>query len=141
MALWAGLEEGDGLDAGDVEAFAAADILAGQDVVGADHVALGFGEAGSVTLVSAPTELGLLAADEPSDLVFPGLAAVRAGHGMGSLLGPFVKKVTFFHAWSLLELLAANSAYEFLDVYYCEEKYMASRFPGTAKSGRRAMRR
>src|ERR1019366_5711266 len=66
MALWAGLEEGDGLDAGDVEAFAAADVLAADQVVGADHVALGLGEAGAIALVGAARDLGLLAAAEPS---------------------------------------------------------------------------
>jgi len=91
------LEEGDGLDAGDVEALAAADVLAAEDVVGADHVALGLGEAGTVALVCIAGELGFLAADEPADLVLAGLPAVRAGHGVGALLGAFVEKVSFFH--------------------------------------------
>src|ERR1035441_2639054 len=91
------LEEGDGLDAGDLEALAAADVLAADQVVGADHVALGPGGAGGVPLVGAARDLGLLAADEPSDLVFACLAAVRAGHSVGALLGVLVEKVTFFH--------------------------------------------
>ncbi len=109
-----GLHEGYGLYAGYVEAFTAADVLAAEDVVGADHVALSLGEAGSVTLVGVAWELSLLAADEPSDLVFAGLAAVRAGHGVGSLLGPFVEKFTFFHAGSLLDWLRAVSLREIL---------------------------
>jgi hypothetical protein len=110
------LQEGDGLDAGDVEAFAAADVLAGEYVVGTDHVALGLGEAGAVALVCTAAELGFLAADQPSDLVLTGLAAVGTGHGVGSLLGFLVEKVTFFHAGSLLESASAVSRREILDV-------------------------
>ena len=91
------LDERDGLDTGDVEALTAANVLAGENVVGADHVALRFGEAGAVALVGVSPELGFFATDEPSDLILPGLAAVRAGHGVGSLFGSLVEKVTFFH--------------------------------------------
>ncbi len=59
------LDEGYGLDAGYVEALAAADVFAAYQVVAADHVALSFGEAGAVTLIGATAKLGFLAADEP----------------------------------------------------------------------------
>jgi hypothetical protein len=98
IRFWAAeLKESDGLDSRYVEALAAPDIFAAQDVIGADHVALGLGEAGAVAFVSVAAELGLLAADEPADLVFALLSAVGAGHGVGALLGAFVEKVTFFH--------------------------------------------
>jgi len=91
------LDEGHGLDSGDVEALAAADIFAAHQIVGADHVALRFGEAGAIALVRTARELRLLSTNEPSDLILRGLAAVRAGHGVGSLFGSLVEKVTFFH--------------------------------------------
>jgi hypothetical protein len=102
--LWTWLDEGDGLDAGDVEPLAAADVLAANKIVGADHIALGLGEAGAVALVGSAWELGLLAADQPSNLVFTRLTAMWTGHGVSSLLGTFVEKITLFHAGSLLEL-------------------------------------
>ena len=92
-----GLEEGDGLDAGYVEALAAADVFAAEDVVGADHVALGLGEAGAVTVVGAAAELGFFAADEPGELILALLAAVRAGHGVGPGFRPLVEKIALFH--------------------------------------------
>jgi len=91
------LDEGDRLDARDVEALATADVLACENVVGANHVALRFRETGTVALVGVSAELGFFAANEPADLILPGLAAVRAGHGVGSLFGSLVEKVTFFH--------------------------------------------
>jgi len=91
------LDESDRLDARDVEALAAADVLAGENVVGANHVALRFRETGTVALVGVSAELGFFAANEPANLILPGLAAVRAGHGVGSLFGSLVEKVTFFH--------------------------------------------
>jgi hypothetical protein len=49
--------------AGDVEAFAAAHVLARHHVIFADHVVAGLGEAGAVALVGAAGELTLLGAD------------------------------------------------------------------------------
>jgi len=45
------------LHAGDLEAFAAAHILAGHQVVFAEHVGAGFGKARAVTLIGASGEL------------------------------------------------------------------------------------
>jgi hypothetical protein len=92
-----GLEEGDGLEAGDLKAFAAADVLAANEVVGADHVALRLGEAGAIALIGAARHLGLFAADDPPDGILVGLAAVRAGQGVGALFGPLVEEGAFFH--------------------------------------------
>ena len=91
------LEERHGLDAGDIEAFAATDVFAADEVVAADHVGLGLGEAGAVALVGAAAELGFFAADEPSELVLALLAAVRTGHGVGSGFRPLVEKISLFH--------------------------------------------
>jgi hypothetical protein len=127
------LKEGDGLDAGDIETLAATDILAADEVVGPDHVALRLGEAGAVALVGSTGELGLLAADEPPDLVFPWLAAVRTGHGVGPLFGALVEKVTFFHAGVPPGIAAADSARESWQCS-CEQKYMASSIPAVIAS-------
>jgi hypothetical protein len=91
------LDEGDGLDAGYVEALAAADVFAANQVVAADHVTLGLGEAGTVTLVGSARELSLLAPHQPADFVLTWLPAVGAGHGVGSLFRPFIEKIAFFH--------------------------------------------
>jgi hypothetical protein len=85
------------LDAGDIEAFAATDILAGEYIIGANHVTLGLGETGAIPFVCVAAELVLLTAHEPPDLILAWLTAVRTGQGVGSLLGAFVEKVAFFH--------------------------------------------
>ncbi len=92
------LHEGDGLDAGDVEALAAADIFAGHQVVGSDHVRLRFGEAGAIALIRVARQRCLLAPDQPSKLIVVGFAAVGAGQTVGSLFGLFVEKISLFHA-------------------------------------------
>ena len=61
-----GLQEGYGLYACYLEAFAAADVFAGDHVVCADHVGLGFGEAGTVALVGVAGDPGFFAANEPA---------------------------------------------------------------------------
>jgi hypothetical protein len=100
-ALSGGLQEGDGLDSGDFEAFAAADIFAGDHVVSADHVGLGFGEAGAVAFVGVARQAVLFAADEPAKLVFGGLSAVGAAERVVTLLWPLVEKIPFFHVFPL----------------------------------------
>jgi hypothetical protein len=85
------------LNAGDFKALAAADILAGELVVAADHVGLGFGEAGAVAFVGAAGDLSFLAADDPLDGVFAGLATVGTGEVVLALLGAFVEEIAFFH--------------------------------------------
>jgi hypothetical protein len=92
-----GLEEGQGLELRDFEAFAAADIAAGYHVVATDHVGLGFGEAGPVSVVGVPRELGAFSADDPLDLVVGGLAAVRADERVGARFVGFCEKIAFFH--------------------------------------------
>ena len=90
------LDEGQGLELGDLEAFAAADVAAGYHVVAADHVGLGFGESGPVAFVGVAGDLRLFAADYPTDLVVAGLAAVGANQGMGALLICFGEKIALF---------------------------------------------
>src|SRR6185437_11072347 len=118
-----GLEEGDGLDAGDFKALAAADVAAADEVVGADHVALGFGEAGAVALVGAAGELGFFAADDPADGILIGLAAVRAGERMGALLGALVEECAFFHGQNPSRSSAANAGARSVTRNRAEEKY------------------
>src|SRR6185503_17804560 len=90
-----GLEEGDGLDSGDLEALAAADVFACDHVVAAHHIGLGLGKAGAVALVGMARQGVLFAADDPSELIVSGLAAVGAGEGVVALLGTLVKKIAF----------------------------------------------
>ena len=85
------------MEGGDLEGLAAADVLAGELVVAADHVGLGLGEAGSVALVGVARELGALAADDPGDFILGRLAAFGTGEVVGALLGGFVEKIAFFH--------------------------------------------
>jgi hypothetical protein len=85
------------LEAGDFESLAAADVGAGEHFVAADHVGLGFGEAGTIAFIGVAGKLGALFADDPVDLVFAGLAAMWAGEGVGALFAGFVEKFAFFH--------------------------------------------
>ena len=59
------IEERDGLDSGNFKALAAADVLAHDHVVAADHIRLRFGKLGAITLVSAAGELLLLGPHQP----------------------------------------------------------------------------
>jgi hypothetical protein len=81
----------------DFEWLATANIRAGKLVVTADHVGLRFGEAGAVTLVGVARQLRTLAADDPSDFVFGGHAALGASECVAALLGRLVEKFPFFH--------------------------------------------
>ena len=85
------------LDAGDLEALAAAHVLTSHQVVFAEHVGAGLGEAGAVTLVGASGKLTLLGANHPSNLVLSRLVAVRTIQGSGFSLLTLVEKVAFFH--------------------------------------------
>jgi hypothetical protein len=64
------------LDARDLESLPAAHILAGHQVVLAQHVGAGLGETSPVSLVGASGELPLFSSYHPSDFVFAGLMAV-----------------------------------------------------------------
>lgn len=92
-----GLEEGDGLDSGDLETLAAADVFAGDHIVAAHHIGLCLGEASAVALVRMTREAGFFVADEPAELVLGGLSAVGADEGVTALLRPLVKKIPLFH--------------------------------------------
>jgi hypothetical protein len=104
MILFVELNECHRLDACNLKPFAAAHILAAHHVVAADHVALRFGEAGAVTVVGSTGQLGPLAANNPAEFVLSLLSAVRAGHGVGSLFGPLIEKIAFFHLCTSLRL-------------------------------------
>jgi hypothetical protein len=72
------IEKGHRLDARDLKALAAANVLAGDKVVAPDHVGTGFGKFRAVTLVSPRRQLALLGSNEPTQFVFGGLMAMRA---------------------------------------------------------------
>jgi hypothetical protein len=73
-----GSEEGYGVDAGDVEALAAAGVFAHGLGIGQKHVALGFGELGPVAFVGSAGEAILLGADDVIQFVRVLRAAGRA---------------------------------------------------------------
>lgn len=95
------LQKGYGLDAGDIEALAAADVFTADEIVSANHVALRLGEASLIAVVGTATELGFFAADEPGELVLALLPAVGTGHDMGLVFGPLVEEVALFHGYLL----------------------------------------
>jgi hypothetical protein len=66
-----------GLHAGNLEAFAATHILAGHEIVFAQHVGASFGETSTVALVGAAAgKLPLFGAYHPGDVILGGLVAV-----------------------------------------------------------------
>src|ERR1700675_4572169 len=91
------VEKGDGLDAGDFDALAAADVLAHDQVVAADHVGAGLGEFGAVALVGAAGQLLLLGAHQPGQLILRRLAAGRAVQRGRLLFFLLVEKLAFVH--------------------------------------------
>src|SRR5271168_3169868 len=66
------------LHSGNLKAFPAAHVLAGHEIVFAQHVGAGFGEAGAVALVGASGKLALLGADHPGYFILGRLVAVWA---------------------------------------------------------------
>src|SRR5580704_3851896 len=91
------LGENHRLEAGDFEAFAAADVFAGHHVVFAEHVGAGFGEAGAVALVGAAGELLLFGANNPGDFILGGLTAVGTVQVRQFLFRAFIEKFALFH--------------------------------------------
>src|SRR6185369_105952 len=73
------IDEGYGLDSGDVEALAATHVLAGEHVVAPNHVGAGLGELGAIAFVGAAGELAFFHAHDPADVVFVLLSAMWAG--------------------------------------------------------------
>src|SRR5262249_30621127 len=66
-----------GLDAGDLEALAAAHVLADHHVVTAQHVGLRFRELGPIAIVGTRRQRLFLGAHQPLNLVLRSLMAVR----------------------------------------------------------------
>jgi hypothetical protein len=85
------------LHARNLEAFAAAQILAHHDVVFAQHVRTGFGKAGTVALVRPAGQLPLFGPDDPSHFVLRRLLTAGAVEVRWLLFLAFVKKLAFFH--------------------------------------------
>jgi hypothetical protein len=83
--------------AGNVEALAAAHILAGHHVVFANHVGSKFGEAGAVALVGTAAKLVFLGAHHPGHFIFRRLVTVGTVQRSQFLLLLLVKKIALFH--------------------------------------------
>lgn len=90
-------EKREALKGGDLEGLAAADVGAGKLVVAAHHIRLRLGEPGTIALVSVARQLRFFAANDPGDLIFPGLPAFGTGQGVGAHLSGLVEKLPFFH--------------------------------------------
>lgn len=95
---------GDGLDSSYFEALTATNVFAANQVVAANHVGLGLGEAGAVSLVGSARELCFFAPNQPVQFVLSRLRAVRACHGVRPHLCPFIEKFTLFH-WAHLNTI------------------------------------
>ena len=91
------VKEGDGLHGRDVETLPATHVLAHHDIVFAEHVGAGLGEAGPVAVIGPRREVALLGPDQPADLVLGGLVTVRAIEICRLLVGPLVEKIALFH--------------------------------------------
>ena len=99
-------EEGQRLERRNFERLTATDISALELIVAANHIGLGLGEAGAVTLVGAARQLRALAANDPGDLVIASLSALGAGEVVRPLFRCFVKEFPLFHRWLARELLS-----------------------------------
>jgi len=93
------------LDGCDVETLAAAEVLAHQDVVFAQHVGAGFGKAGAVTVIGAGRQAAFLGTDDPVDLVFRRLVEKKAIETDRLLVGTLVEKFALFHKSSRRSLV------------------------------------
>src|SRR5215472_14482569 len=91
------VEESDRLYGRDVEALTATHVLAHHDIVFAKHVGASLGEASAITIICPGRKTALFGANDPIDLVFGRLVAVRAIEICRLLVGPFVEKFALFH--------------------------------------------
>jgi hypothetical protein len=91
------LQEGHGLNSRDVEALAAADVLAAHHVVGARHIRLELRKTGAIPLIRVAREAILLPPHQPAYLVLVRFAAVGASEGVRACLRLFIIKIAFFH--------------------------------------------
>ena|SRR5579864_3051046 len=77
--------ECDRLHACHFKALAAAQVLAHDEIVAAHHVRAGLGEFRAIAFVSARWKLPFLGPNQPGELIFIGLLAVRTMKGVGFL--------------------------------------------------------
>ncbi len=92
-----GLEEDDGLDAGNFEAFPAAGFLTMHRIVDSDHVGAGLAEFSPVFARGPRGKRGLLGADDPPDRVNRSAAAEGAGQLRRLLLGLLSVEISLVH--------------------------------------------
>src|SRR5208282_2434497 len=95
------LQKRDALHARNLEALAAAHVLAHHHVVPTQHVRLRFGEFRAVAIVRAWREALLLHAHQPLDLILRRLMAMRTTQICRLFIGPFVKELTLIHKLGL----------------------------------------
>jgi hypothetical protein len=92
------VHENDRLHGRNLEAFAAAHVLAHHDVVLAQHVRARLCKSGAVALIGSAGDLALLSPHQPGNFVFRGLLAARTVQVRRFLFLPFVEKLAFFHS-------------------------------------------
>src|SRR3954468_19268220 len=90
-----------GLQPGNLEALAAAHVLATHNVIFAHHVRACLSETGAVAFVGAAGKLALFCAHQPGDFVIGGLMAVRAVQIGRLLFWALIEKFAFIH-WLIL---------------------------------------
>jgi len=86
------------LHSGNLEALAAAQVLAGHHVVFTEHIRTRFGELGTVAVVATPGKLPLLGAYQPGNFVLPSLLAMGTIQVRHLLFLPLVKKIALVHS-------------------------------------------
>lgn len=102
------VQKSDGLDARNLKALATAHVLAHQYVVLAKHVGPCLGEASPVALIGPGGQSTLLGADQPTNLVFGRLVAVRAAKVGRFSVGSFVEKLSLVHRNSRRSSVASH---------------------------------
>jgi hypothetical protein len=91
------LQESNRLQRRNFETFAAADVLAANDIVPSHHVRLSLGKTCSIPFVGVAWKRIFLPAHDPSHLVFGGLPAMWASECMSALLCSLIEEIALFH--------------------------------------------
>src|SRR4029077_20454694 len=121
------------LHAGEFETFAAAQVLAGHQVIFAKHVGAGLSKAGAIALISTSGELPLLGSHQPNNLVFGGLMAMGTIQRSCLLFWPLVKKFALFHGSILIITSSGRSSYGMIKPEAKEEKKSKTVQCGTSR--------
>jgi len=92
------VHEDDRLHGRNLEALAAAHVLAHHHVVLAQHIRACLRKPGAVALIGPAGQLALFSPDQPGNFIFCRLLATRTVQVCRFLFLPFVEKLAFFHS-------------------------------------------